>query len=157
MRNIILLIALIITFGCKEKNEYGIVKIDDNKTQIIKNIFENVSKEDNSYLKSVFDDSMIMVNALNDTLNREDFFKGIENMYQNFDEITFDQVNGDADGSEIETNYYSNGLIWTAIWSTFKAKGNYTGKEVSFPFHISYQWKGDKIIKEVQFADMTVF
>ena len=31
------------------------------------------------------------------------------------------------------------------------------GNEVSFPFHISYLWNGDKIIGEIQFFSTKVF
>jgi hypothetical protein len=37
------------------------------------------------------------------------------------------------------------------------AKGNYSGNEMSFRFHISYLWDGDKIIEEVQFFNPTAF
>ena len=63
----------------------------------------------------------------------------------------------DAEDSEIETNYYSNGLVWTAVWNNFSAKGKYSGKEISFPFHISYQLKGNKITKEVQYFSTKAF
>ena len=53
--------------------------------------------------------------------------------------------------------YYKNGKIWTNIWSEMSAKGNYSGNEMSFRFHISYLWDGDKIIEEVQFFNPTAF
>ena len=37
------------------------------------------------------------------------------------------------------------------------AKGNYSGNEMNFRFHISYLWDGDKIIEEVQFFNPTAF
>ncbi len=74
-----------------------------------------------------------------------------------FDNITFESSDGDADGSEIETNYYSNGKVWTSIWNNFSATGKYTGQQINIPFHISYQWEGNKIIEEFQFYDMTAF
>ena len=38
-----------------------------------------------------------------------------------------------------------------------KADGKYTGKEISIRFHISYLWKDNKIIEEVQFFNPTAF
>ena len=58
---------------------------------------------------------------------------------------------------EVETTYYNNGKIWTNIWSEMSAQGKYTGNEVSFRFHISYLWKDDKIIEEVQFFNPAAF
>ena len=95
-------------------------------------------------------------------MSREAFFSGIEKIYENFDEISFDEItvgslNEDAEGPGVETNYYKNGMVWTQIWSTFRAKGKHTGKEISFPFHICYKWEGDKIIEEYQYFDTTLF
>ena len=54
-------------------------------------------------------------------------------------------------------DYYSNGNVWSSIWNNFSATGKYTGQKVNFPFHISYKWKGDKIIEEYQFFDLFVY
>ena len=50
-------------------------------------------------------------------------------MLDPFDDISFDNVNADADGSEIEINYYSNGSAWSSIWNNFSATGKYTGQK----------------------------
>ena len=52
---------------------------------------------------------------------------------------------------------YNNGSVWSMAWFQWTGKGKYTGNEVSFPFHISYLWEGDKIIEEVQFFSTDVF
>ena len=75
-----------------------------------------------------------------------------------FDDVEFeDSEYSDYDGLAVETTYYTNGQVWTNIWSRFEGKGKYTGNEVSFPFHISYLWEGDKIVEEVQFFSTDVF
>lgn len=160
MKKIFLIVVYVAFFSCK--NEHAIVKLDDEKTMIIQKVFENVEKEDSSYLQEVFDESMIMINSKDDTLERKQFFDGIKKMYESFDNISFEEIsvgnlNDDAEGSGVETNYYKNGTIWTSIWSKFSAIGKYTQKEVSFPFHICYKWKGNKIIEEYQYFDTTVF
>ena len=86
------------------KNEHAVVKLDDEKTMIIQKVFENVAKENSSYLQEVFDESMIMINSKNDTLERKQFFEGIEKMYESFDNISFEGIyvgnlNDDAEGS----------------------------------------------------------
>ena len=160
MKKIFLIVVCVAFFSCK--NEHAIVKLDDEKTMIIQKVFENVEKEDSSYLQEVFDESMIMINSKDDTLERKQFFDGIKKMYESFDNISFEEIsvgnlNNDAEGSGVETNYYENGTIWTSIWSKFSAVGKHTQKEVSFPFHICYKWKGNKIIEEYQYFDTTVF
>ena len=100
---------------------------------------------------------MEFVDPAGNKLNKSGFISAVENLYDMFDDISVLEMNGDALGSEVETVTYSNGIVWTNIWNTFSAKGKYTGQNVSFPFHLSYQWAGDKIIKEVQFFDTSVF
>jgi len=83
---------------------------------------------------------------------------GIKNIFDMFDNIKFKKSEYEEyENLEIETTYYKNGKIWTNIWSEMSAKGNYSGNEMNFRFHISYLWDGDKIIEEVQFFNPTAF
>ena len=151
MKKIIVLSIFLSTFySCNDSIKYGYVSIDDEKSKMIQELFNKVSEEDIEYIENIFSDEMTLVNSNGEELNKSEFIAGVKDMFDSFENITFDEVNGDANDSETETNYYSNGLVWTAIWNNFTAKGKYTREEVSFPFHISYLWEGDKIIKEVQ-------
>ncbi len=156
MNKLLLIVSIFTVFASCETN-HGVINYDDPKTDAIRTVFEYVSNEDNSYLEEIFSKDMFMVNPVNDTLYYEDFLAGIENMYDLFDDIKFDTGDGDATADEVETNYYTNGLVWSQIWSSFEATGKYSGKKVSFPFHIAYKWDGDNIIEEYQFFDMTIF
>jgi len=158
MKKIIILSIFLSTFySCNNSTEYGYVSVDDEKSKMIQELFNKVSEEDIEYIENIFSDDMTLVNSNGEELNKNQFIAGIKDMFDSFENISFDEVNGDAYDSETETNYYSNGLVWTAIWNNFTAKGKYTEKEVSFPFHISYLWKDDKIIKEVQYFNPDVF
>ena len=158
MKKIIVLSIFLSTFySCNDSIKYGYVSIDDEKSKMIQELFNKVSEEDIEYIENIFSDEMTLVNSNGEELNKSEFIAGVKDMFDSFENITFDEVNGDANDSETETNYYSNGLVWTAIWNNFTAKGKYTEKEVSFPFHISYLWEGDKIIKEVQYFNLDVF
>ena len=159
MKKIILISILsIVTISCKNENKYGYISIDDDKTEMIKKVFNSVSNEEITYLEEVFSNDLIFINSDNEEFNKDEFIAGVKDIFDLFEDIKFDVDNmGDAEDSEIETNYYSNGLVWTAVWNNFSAKGKYSGKEISFPFHISYQWKGNKIIKEVQYFSTKVF
>ena len=151
----IFFISLLFIFSCSQP--FAKVDVSDEKSIIIKKIFEEVSNERIDYLKEIFSDDMKMVNSKEISFDKNEFIAGIEEIFDLFDEITFESVDGDANGSEIETNYYSNGKIWSSIWNNFSATGKYTGQKVKFPFHISYQWKNDKIIEEFQFFDTELF
>ena len=155
MKKIILLFSLIIFSSCNQSGSR--IEVSDEKSIIIQKIFDEVAAERIDYLEDVFSSEMKMVNSKNEEFNKNQFIIGIKDMLDLFDDISFENVNADADGSEIETNYYSNGNIWSSIWNNFSATGKYTGQKVNFPFHISYKWKGDKIIEEYQFFDLMAF
>ena len=155
MKNLIFLTSLSIISSCGQP--FAKIEVTDEKSKIIEKIFQEVSAENTDYLEEVFSDEMKMVNPKEVEFDKASFISGIKDMYDLFDNITFESSDGDADGSEIETNYYSNGKVWTSIWNNFSATGKYTGQQINIPFHISYQWEGNKIIEEFQFFDMTAF
>jgi len=155
MKNLILLTSLSIISSCGQP--FAKIEVTDEKSKIIEKIFQEVSAENTDYLEEAFSDEMKMVNPKKVEFDKASFISGIKDMYDLFDNITFESSDGDADGSEIETNYYSNGKVWTSIWNNFSATGKYTGQQINIPFHISYQWEGNKIIEEFQFFDMTAF
>ena len=155
MRNLILLTSLSIISSCGQP--FAKIEVTDEKSKIIEKIFQEVSAENTDYIEEAFSDEMKMVNPKKVEFDKASFISGIKDMYDLFDNITFESSDGDADGSEIETNYYSNGKVWTSIWNNFSATGKYTGQQINIPFHISYQWEGNKIIEEFQFYDMTAF
>lgn len=155
MRIFILLTSLSIISSCGQP--FAKIEVTDEKSKIIEKIFQEVSAENTDYIEEAFSDEMKMVNPKEVEFDKASFISGIKDMYDLFDNITFESSDGDADGSEIETNYYSNGKVWTSIWNNFSATGKYTGQQINIPFHISYQWEGNKIIEEFQFFDMTAF
>lgn len=142
-------------YSCQQP--YAKVSTNDQKSETIKTLFEKVGQENIDYLKETFSDSMEFVNPMGDKLDKTGFIAAVEGLYDLFDDISIMEMDGDALGAEVETVTYSNGIVWTNLWNTFSATGKYTGQKVSFPFHLSYQWDGDKIIKEVQFFDLSVF
>jgi hypothetical protein len=165
MKNIytILLVGLF-TVSCNNSNSsetsnlFGEVKQNDEKSQMVQKLFEAVEAEDASYLQNIFSDDLKHTNPDGVVVNKEEFITGIENIFDMFDNIKFKKSEYEEyENLEIETTYYKNGKIWTNIWSEMSAKGNYSGNEMNFRFHISYLWDGDKIIEEVQFFNPTAF
>ena len=151
----ILVLFLISLFACEEP--HGIISTTDEKSDIIRNVYKNVSEEKISYLKKVFSEDLVFVDPKRNSFNKSEFIASTENIFDLFEDITFEETVSDGLGTKIETNVFSNGVIWTNVWNTFTAKGKYTGQKISFPFHISYQWKDNKIVKEVQYYDTANF
>ena len=140
------------------KNNFGYVSIDDEKSRNVIKIFEAVEDEEIGFLKEIFSKDLEFKDPNGTILNKDEFIAGVENIFDLFEDIEFeDSEFVDYDGLAVETTYYTNGQVWTNIWSTFEGKGKYTGNDVSFPFHISYLWDGDKIIGVIQFFSTKVF
>ena len=154
-----LLIITLFLISCDApKNNFGYVSIDDEKSRNVVKIFEAVEDEEIGFLKEIFSKDLEFKDPNGTILNKDEFIAGVENIFDLFEDIEFEDSDFvDYDGLAVETTYYTNGQIWTNIWSTFEGKGKYTGNEVSFPFHISYLWNGDKIIGEIQFFSTKVF
>ena len=142
----------------KTDDSFGVVLNDDEKSQMVQKLFDAVEAEDASYLQNIFSDDLKHTNPDGVVINKEEFMTGIENIFDMFDNIKFKKSEYEEyENLEIETTYYKNGKIWTNIWSEMSAKGNYSGNEMNFRFHISYLWDGDKIIEEVQFFNPAAF
>ena len=154
----LLMITLFLISCDAPKNNFGYVSIDDEKSRNVVKIFEAVEDEEIGFLKEIFSKDLEFKDPNGTILNKDEFIAGVENIFDLFEDIEFeDSEFVDYDGLAVETTYYTNGQVWTNIWSTFEGKGKYTGNEVSFPFHISYLWDGDKIIGEIQFFSTKVF
>ena len=154
----LLMITLFLISCDAPKNNFGYVSIDDEKSRNVVKIFEAVEDEEIGFLKEIFSKDLEFKDPNGTILNKDEFIAGVENIFDLFEDIEFeDSEFVDYDGLAVETTYYTNGQVWTNIWSTFEGKGKYTGNEVSFPFHISYLWGGDKIIGEIQFFSTKVF
>ena len=52
--------------------------------------FESVAKEDNRYLETIFSEYMFIVNSSSDNIYYKEFISCIDNMYELFDNISFD-------------------------------------------------------------------
>ena len=127
-------IALLLVFAVLScQNPYGTVTTEDEKSAIIATVFKNVGDEQIEYLKDVFSDKMELVNSQGASSDKTSFISGVENMMDLFDDIRFTDMNGDAEGAEIETNNYANGIVWTNIWNTFSATGTVSYTHLTLP------------------------
>ena len=91
---------------------------ENNKAKICFGISdESLVMENIEYLKEVFSDSMLFVNPVGGQLNKAGFIAGVEGLYEMFDDISIEEMNGDAIGAEVETVTYKNGIVWTNIWN----------------------------------------
>ena len=159
-----ILLLSIFTISCNNPKSndstlFGEVKNDDEKSILVQKLFEAVEQENVEFLENIFSEDLKHTDPDGVVINKEEFMGGIVGIYDMFDNIKFKKSDYEEynNNLEVETTYYNNGKIWTNIWSEMSAQGKYTGNEVSFRFHISYLWKDDKIIEEVQFFNPAAF
>ena len=160
MKKLLLFFITMIIISCDEnEKKYAYVEVDDDRSEEIENLFDAVEDENIDFLKTLFSKDLVFISANNEQMNKDQFIEGVEEIFDMFDDVEFDDntQSTDGDGTAIETTYYSNGAIWTEIWNNFSGKGKYTGNEISFPFYIAYLWDEDKIIREMQYFDPKYF
>ena len=63
-----LLLLLVVIYSCQSPN--GTVTTNDERSEIIKTLFKNVSEENIEYLKEVFSDDMTFVDARNNSKDK---------------------------------------------------------------------------------------
>mgnify|MGYP001321376511 CR=1 FL=1 len=83
----ILLLLLVAVYACQSPN--GTVTTNDERSEIIKTLFKNVSEENIDYLKEVFSDDMTFVDSKNNTKDKAGFIAGIEGLFDMFEDISF--------------------------------------------------------------------
>ena len=70
----LLMCITIITMGSCQK-PHGTVTTNDEKSEIIKTLFQEVSNENIAYLEAVFSDSLVFINPHEQTLTKTEFGK----------------------------------------------------------------------------------
>ena len=76
MKTTITLLSLALMVSCAQP--FAKIEVQDDKSQIVAKIFEEVSAERVDYLKEVFSDSMKMINAKEMSFEKTAFIAGIE-------------------------------------------------------------------------------
>ena len=89
MRKLLLLFVVVIC-SCQSPN--GTVTTNDERSEIIKTLFKNVSEENIDFLKEVFSDDMTFVDARNNTKDKAGFIAGVEGLFEMFDEISLSLI-----------------------------------------------------------------
>lgn len=101
MKKILILLVALAFYACQKP--YGKLTTNDEKSEAIKTLFEKVGEENIDYLKEIFSDSMQFVDPVGNKLDKSGFIAAVENLYDLFDDISLEEMNGDALGSEVET------------------------------------------------------
>ena len=161
MKYIILFSISILFLKCSQKSNESetamnvSVKFDDEKSNAIRNHFDNYMKNDTAALRSLSSpDNKLYVNSF-EAISIDEILNQISNQHQIFDDISVIGLGGiDTTTAWVQSIYYPNdGPIHTDTWFRWRATGKFSGKLIEFPCHLVFEWEDNKIIKEWHYYD----
>ncbi len=155
MKNQLLLAILAITvLACSNNNEK--VLSMDEKSLKVKSHLEAYMNNDSSVAEAIFAEDLELFDQFS---NNQKNGETISNPGGNMGLIEADKFTHDlfsyikCTTDNIKTYIDSDGKEYTAFWSMWSGKGNFTGTETTVPFHCISLWEGDKISKIWRYMD----
>jgi len=155
MKNQILLAILaIIVLACSNNTE-KVVSMDA-KSLKVKSHIDAYMNNDSSVAEAIFAEDLELYDQFsNNQKNGETVSNPGGNMglieADKFTHSLFSGIKCTTDN--IKTYTDANGDVYTAFWSMWSGKGNFTGAETTIPFHCVSLWDGDKISKIWRYMD----
>ena len=163
MRNILLSLLALIAFSCSSPTNGVVTTFDDEKSNAIREHYQNYLKNDVPALQSLWSpDLKIYMNSV-EASGVADISDLITVQHQVFDNISMSFQDDGADedlGVWVQTINYppSNGspeMTITQTWFNWSATGIASGNSIELPAHISFQWENGKIVREWHNFDPT--
>ena len=157
MRNILLSLLALIAFSCSSPTNGVVTTFDDEKSNAIREHYQNYLKNDVPALQSLWSpDLKIYMNSV-DASTVSEISDLITVQHQVFDNIsmswTYDENGGEDLGVWVQTTNYpaSDNNPETAVshsWFIWSATGKSSGNTITLPVHISFEWADGKIVRE---------
>jgi hypothetical protein len=160
--NFIILLASILFVSCNSISgeSTGIITTSDQKTLMVKSHMEAYMNKDSSVAEKLFAENLELYDQFSNNQKdnktvvnpggRQGLIEG-----DKFAHILFSDVKVTTD--KIQTYNLNDGRIYTAFWSMWSGKGNFTGKETTLPFYVISLWEGNQIAKIWRYMDPTAF
>jgi len=138
--------AVVILFGCtapedSAAREQSVVSTDDERSAQIGLLFDKYVLNEWDVMDMYAENVLCKINNLE--------FSGRDNMMGGF-KMHHDALYSEIaiDDASIQTEYWSDGSVWSRAWFTWTGNGQTTGESYSNRGHFSYKWK-DGVIAEV--------
>lgn len=155
MKNQLLSAIFAITLmSCSNSNEK--VMSMDAKSLKIKSHIDAYMNNDSSVAETLFAEDLELYDQF---ANNQENGKTVSNSGGNKGLIEADKLthilfsNIKCTTDNIKTYVDSDGQVYTAFWSMWSGKGNFTGTNTTIPFHCVSLWEGDKISKVWRYMD----
>ena len=160
--NLIILLSSVFFISCSgiSGGGIGIITKSDEKTAMVKSHMEAYMNKDSSVAEKLFAENLELYDQFS---NNQKDNKTIPNPggrkalieADKFAHMLFSEVKITTD--KIQTYNLNDGRFFTAFWSMWSGKGNFTGQETTLPFYVISLWEGDQIAKIWRYMDPTAF
>lgn len=144
MRYLILLLATGILIGCtqpepSDHTPQTTVETNDEYSQKIQLLFDKYVQNDFDVMEYYAEDVACYINNA--------VFSGRDNLMGGF-KMHHDIMYKDIaiEESTIQTEYWSNGEVWSRAWFTWTGTGQTTGDSYSNRGHFDYKWENGQIV-----------
>ena len=156
MRNILLSLLALIAFSCSSPTNGVVTTFDDEKSNAIREHYQNYLKNDVPALQSLWSpDLKIYMNSVeaSTVTDISDLITVQHEVFENIS-MSFNYDEGSDDlGVWVQTINYPamNGnpaATITQTWFNWSATGKSSGNTITIPVHISFEWADGKIVRE---------
>ena len=158
MKKILLLLAISIgSYSCQTNtNSAGIVLKNDTKSEMVKSHLEAYMNNDSSVAQTLFSEDLLIHDQFannqenNSTIPNPGGRQGLIEA-DKLTHVLFSEINLTTD--KISTYQMDDGNTYTAFWSMWSGKGNFSGEMLTLPFYCISMWKGNQITKIWRYMD----
>jgi hypothetical protein len=142
-----------------EDTESGSFVAIDDKTAKFKQLLDAAMKNDTSFYREIFADSLVHMDGIAenvDSLNNikptpgglNALIKGDNNLHNLYADISMTTKLG-----AIKTFTFADGRVVSGYWGIWTGKGKFSNSDTRVPLHMIAWWEGDKIVKFYRLFD----
>lgn len=155
-----LLLFLVISTGiysCQTNtNSAGTVLKNDEKSEMVKGHLEAYMNNDSSVAETLFSEDLLIHDQFvnnqenNITIPNPGGRQGLIDA-DKFTHVLFSNIKLTTD--KISTYQMDDGKTYTAFWSMWSGRGNFSGEKMTLPFYCISLWEGNQITKIWRYMD----
>ncbi|MDB4608558.1 hypothetical protein OAG30_01250 [Flavobacteriaceae bacterium] len=158
MKKILLFLILSVgIYSCQTNtNSSGTILKNDAKSENVKRHLEAYMNNDSSVAQTLFSQDLMIYDQFvnnqenNSTIPNPEGRQGLIDA-DKFTHVLFSEIQLTTD--KISTYQMNDGKTYTAFWSMWSGKGNFSGEKMTLPFYCISLWEGNQITKIWRYMD----
>ena len=128
-----------------------------DRLNVLKKLLNSISNNDSRTINSIYHNDLKHIDPNDKVLNKKERLDHITTITILFDKITFEKIEVEYIHPQFNQKILHRDQNWTNLWTIFSGIGKFSKKRFSVPIHISHEWVGNKIIKEIQFFNTSFY